>query len=351
MGPENGVARAMTRITIRVEVKMANRAGLRLLAGFVLVLAGLRSTSAQGVARPGEMALGVPVEGGAELLPAGSLTLARPDQQSGRESIAEWLLEPFLVVEDPDGPIGTDRPSFTAANTVVPRGRLQFESGYNFEHDLTDTTRTNGQDFPELATRYGLTDRLEFRTYWTGQVYHRTVDRRTGLAQTRNGSSDMEIGFKTQLWLQGEQSRFVPTTALITSVQTPVGGSSPNSSVVVQPYLDLLYGWEIGESWRLAASTGLQAMRDRQEGRAADSYEQYHQSIVAYFTATPRVTLFSEWFVLGYVNAAGRLPDHFVDGGILYQPLPNIQLDARAGYGLGDRPTDFFCGTGFSIRF
>ena len=38
----------------------------------------------------------------------------------------------FSQQEDPDGPINTDRPTFTPANTVVPRGRLQFESGWTY---------------------------------------------------------------------------------------------------------------------------------------------------------------------------------------------------------------------------
>ena len=40
----------------------------------------------------------------------------------------------FSEEEDPDGPINTDRPTFTPANTVVPPGRLQFESGFTFDY-------------------------------------------------------------------------------------------------------------------------------------------------------------------------------------------------------------------------
>src|ERR1039458_6621362 len=55
--------------------------------------------------------------------------------------------------EDPDGPINTDRPTFTPANTVVPRGRLQFESGFTFNNQQTPKTRSAVYDFPELAMR------------------------------------------------------------------------------------------------------------------------------------------------------------------------------------------------------
>ena len=52
-----------------------------------------------------------------------------------------------------------------------------------------------------------------------------------------------------------------------------------------------------------------------------------------------------------FTNAVDNRPTHFMDGGLLYQLTPNIQLDLRAGFGLSGRPNDFFTGTGFSVRF
>jgi len=52
-----------------------------------------------------------------------------------------------------------------------------------------------------------------------------------------------------------------------------------------------------------------------------------------------------------YTNTTNNLPNHFMDGGVLYRVSPNIQLDLRAGFGLSGRPDDFFTGTGLSFRF
>src|SRR5262245_25381544 len=49
---------------------------------------------------------------------------------------------PLSQQEDPDGQINTDRPTFTPANTVVPRGRLQFESGFTFNNEPTSSYRS-----------------------------------------------------------------------------------------------------------------------------------------------------------------------------------------------------------------
>ena len=261
------------------------------------------------------------------------------------------LLAPLSTEDDPDGPISTDRPTFTPANTVVPLGRFQVESGYTYSHDLTGSTRFNAHDFPELSVRLGVAKRLEFRTFWLGQTYSRQVPRRGGPVQNVNGPNDMEIGFKTQVIEADEDRPWLPTTALITSVFAPVGGTSPYSSRVVNPYVSLIYGWTLTDKLTLTGSTNYQAMRQTSPKAPADSFERFSQSLVASYAATGKTTLFYEWYVLTYTNAADNRPTHTMDGGFLYRPTPNTQFDLRAGFGLGDRPTDFFTGAGFSIRY
>jgi hypothetical protein len=72
---------------------------------------------------------------------------------------------------------------------------------------------------------------------------------------------------------------------------------------------------------------------------------------VAFYTVGERSTLFYEWYVLMFTSALDNRPTHFMDGGVLYRPTPNMQIDLRAGFGLSGRPDDFFTGAGYSIRF
>ncbi len=265
--------------------------------------------------------------------------------------LAQRLVAPFWQIDDPDGPISTDRPTFTPANTVLPLDRFQIESGYTFTHDLNADTRTNRNAYPELSTRVGILPRVEFRTYWIGQANIRETNRTTGLSQIRNGTTDMEVGFKTQLISQDRDEKWLPTTALITSVLTPVGEGLTNSSGTVRPYIDLLYGWNLTDRLTVTGSLGYRQIRRVFTNQPADSLERFNQSLVASFKATDRLTLFQEWYALTYTNAADNRPIHFIDTGFLYRPTPNTQLDLRAGMGLGDRPDDFFTGAGFSIRY
>jgi hypothetical protein len=84
---------------------------------------------------------------------------------------------------------------------------------------------------------------------------------------------------------------------------------------------------------------------------STDSFERYHQSLAAFFSPIDGTTLFYEWYVFMFTNAADNRPTHFMDGGVIYRLTPNMQLDLRAGFGLSGRPDDFFTGTGFSVRF
>jgi len=308
------------------------------------------SRAPEGAANAGESQPASPARAAEEAGPS------RPENAPGSPapSLLDRLYATLSQQEDPDGPISTDRPTFTPANTVVPPGRLQFESGFTFNSEKTAATRSALYDFPELAMRYGLMNRVEFRTDWLGQTWEQTQLRPGGPWRPGGGLSDMEVGFKWQLFAGDTKRKWIPTTALITSIIAPTGGTSPLSSETVEPYINLIYGWSPTEKLTLAGSTGYLGMRQQAapgSDQRTDSFQRYHQSLVAFFSATERTTFFYEWYILMFTNAADNRPTHFMDGGLLYRLTPNMQLDLRAGFGLSGRPDDFFTGVGFSVRF
>ena len=164
----------------------------------------------------------------------------------------------------------------------------------------------------------------------------------------------MEVGFKWQLFPGDEKRKWIPTTALITSIIAPTGGTSPYSSETVEPYINLIYGWSLTKKLTLSGCTGYLGIREQgvpNSLRHSDNYQRFHQSAVAFYSVTERTTLFYEWYVLMFTNAANNRPMNYMDGGILYRLTTNMQVDIRAGFGLSGRPDDFFTGTGFSVRF
>jgi hypothetical protein len=291
---------------------------------------------------------------------------AAPGEQAGGEgesdstksppkSLMDRLLRVLSQEEDPDGPINTDRPTFTPSHVVVPKGRLQFESGWTFSFEKSAQMRAYLYDFPELAARYGLTKFLEFRMFWSGETFNsERLARRRLPVRSINGPGDMEVGFKWQLFPGDEKRKWIPTTALITSIIAPTGGSSPYSSETVEPYINLIYGWNPTKKLTIAGSTGYLGIREQGAPNAlprSDNFQRWHQSIVAFFSPTDRATLFYEWYILMYTDAPDNRPLNFMDGGLIYHLTPNMQVDIRAGFGLSGRLDDFFTGTGFSVRF
>jgi Putative MetA-pathway of phenol degradation len=301
------------------------------------------------------------VNGGASQ-PASPVPVDQPQESAPDDSALDKppldLLDRFRATfsqrEDADGPINTDRPTFTPANTVVPPGRLQFESGFTFNRQQSTNTISNLYDFPELAMRYGLMDRVEFRMFWEGPTFAPTPSNLHRRGNRLGGSSDTEVGIKWQLFPGDKDRKWLPTTALITSAIAPTGGASPLSSGIVEPYINLIYGWNLTDKLTFAGSTGYLGMRQQSVPGShlpADSFQRFHQSLVAFYTVGERTTLFYEWYIFMFIDSINNLPTHFMDGGLLYRLTPNIQVDVRAGFGLSGRPDDFFTGTGLSFRF
>jgi hypothetical protein len=268
-------------------------------------------------------------------------------------SLLERLYATLAKQEDSDGPIDTDRPTFTPAHTVVPRGRLQFESGFTYDRRRSSTTGSSAYDFPELAVRYGLMSRVELRTFWLGETFSQTQFRHGGSSRASGVPSSMEVGFKWQLITGDAERKWIPATALITSVIAPTGGDTSQSPGTVEPYINLIYGWHPNDKLTLCGSTGYLGMRVPGAGTQgrADSFQRYHQSLAAFYSVAKRTTLFYEWYIWTFTDAADNRPANFMDGGLLYRLSANVQLDIRAGFGLSGRPDEFFTGAGLSFRF
>jgi hypothetical protein len=201
--------------------------------------------------------------------------------------------------------------------------------------------------------RCGLTKRLEFRTYWLGQTWIETKSRPGGPWRAGGGINDMEVGFKWQLLPGDKERKWIPTTALITSIIAPTGGTSPLSGETVEQYINLIYGWNVTDKLTILGSTGDLGTRLRGTTTRArsDNYQRWHQSLVAFYAVGDRTTLFYEWYIWMFTSSINHSPQNYMDWGVLYHPTPNTQLDLRAGFNVSAQPGDFFTGAGFSVRF
>ena len=236
--------------------------------------------------------------------------------------------------------IETDRHEFTPSVLTVPKGMAQVEMGYSFFKDGDETAHAA----PELQLRYGLTEKVELRLRYN-EVWQFGED-------NRSGSEDLRIGTKLRL---NDQNGWIPEAVALLTLSVPTGSSdwTVGSTEFAASYV---YGWDIAEGVEIYGSTGLSTNGvgdfDFLPEAANDDFIVYSQSISVGAMLTERVTGYAEFF--------GLFTDNFEDDeenlvfynmGADYYLTDNFLVDARAGVGLTDDASDFFCGLGGAFRF
>jgi hypothetical protein len=280
-----------------------------------------------------------------------SLFVGRPDALQGKYILNRLLTWPEKEQqgdgeakdeEAKEEPLESDRPGFTNSTSTVGFRRLEIESGYKYTQAVGGDTAHNMHDLPELLVRYGLAERLEMRVAWdAGLIFDQFTDRHSGRVINESGSTDMEFGLKYALT---KQDKWLPQSAIITSVTAPVGTAS-HSSEQTDVNVSYQYGWELNDKISLNCGTGILNTAD-----SGDHYLQFSQAVSIDYSITEKLHVFNEWAGFFCHDFSDNRPQHYYDAGLTYLVTPNFQLDWSAGVGLSDAADGFFTGCGFSIR-
>ena len=223
----------------------------------------------------------------------------------------------------------TDRPDQTESATVVPRGLIQVETGYQFARD----DGVDGYAVPGTLVRIGLGARTELRLGHTGIVGE----------EGRHGAGDSELGAKINLIEHADRWR--PELALLGGLSLPTGahgfssdGADPSFLVAfaheIAPRLS--FGYNVGAAWESSPD-----QPDR------DAFIVY--SLALGVGLTDRLGAFLE--VFGDRQVTGTIATGTsVDGGLTFLLTDIVQLDIYVGRGLRGPTDDLFAGTGLSFR-
>jgi hypothetical protein len=246
-----------------------------------------------------------------------------------------WLalatLAPAIAAAEPVEELielGGDRPDFTESALVVPPGALQVEGGMTWVRSDSATTEFQAA---ELALRYGCWKRFEWRLALPNYVRVSADGARVA------GASDPLFGFKVQAGPLPTKTEL----AVIVQASLPTG-SSELTSDRVDPEVKVPFSHPLGGPWSLNGQASL--FFPTFDG-TRDSVFQPTLSVARELTA--RSGAFVE-----YIGEFSRLSTDFnlLHAGYTYQPLPRLQLDVHAAFGISNAAPDFFLGVGFVWR-
>jgi hypothetical protein len=254
-------------------------------------------------------------------------------------------------------PLVTDRPDFTESSVGVGWGVRQVEFGYTFTSSSSGGVRVRTQTAGEQLLRAGVhADWLEFRLGMVPGFLSDSIDgfdlslplvfeqtRTNGAASSTAGFPDLYTGFKVALF---PQEGNLPEVAVIPQLNIPTGTAS-FSSDKLEPGINLVYGWELDETYSTAGST--QVNRRYDEG--GTGYAEFAQSWTIARSLSERLGAYAEWYAFFPEGSDTAGSEQYLNGGLAWALTDDFQFDVRIGFGLNDESDDFFVGTGFSVRF
>ena len=237
----------------------------------------------------------------------------------------------------PPGPVSSDRPGYTDTPPALPAGALQLEAGVTSDRAGSVHYTAIG----ETLLRLGVGARSELRLF--GNSYAtRSV---TGLATDR-GMEDPKIGIKTNLRaIPDSVHAAMPNIAALAAVTLPTGGTAFRSTHA-QPEVKLAANWTTPTPLSVYSNLGAGAVYDGVTwGRRG------WISTQIWYAVSPQVSVFGEGIAVRTLSGSA-LPSNDLDAGITYLINDRLQVDLRAGRGVGSvSTTERFIGAGFSKRW
>ena len=238
--------------------------------------------------------------------------------------ITLFLSAVAVFAQDAD-PIITDRPTQSAASTVVPLGTAIVEYGFIHESagDFSTTT------FANLHARVGLLKFAELRiTQNIQQVKNDATDTKV------SGLTPITLGTKVHLVTERGA---MPQTSIIGQVTLNNGKNEfrPGDPI---PEVRLNFSNTLGEFWSLGYNVGMQF--------PTDNTTTLYSAVLGY-SFLPGWTAFAEPYGFFYEDDS----DHRFNAGLIYLVKNNFQVDLTGGIGLSDISPDYFIGFGAAIGF
>lgn len=229
------------------------------------------------------------------------------------------------------GELVTDRPDFTESAEVVPRGWLQWESGFQFDR----SGDTRGYTFGAPLLRFGFSKRFELRLATDG-----VVGQRGGGTPLLRGMADSSVGFKYKFV---DESKWLPSFSVIPAVSLP-SGHPVFTSAKADPGVKFALGKDIPLGFSLSSNIKYNSL--------SDGIGRYNQSAVTISVGHGFGERFAGYWELYSFNcderASGRMT--VFQTGVTTAVGQNAQLDVSIGRRLTTVGPDWLVSFGWATR-
>ncbi len=228
----------------------------------------------------------------------------------------------------------TDRPDKTESSVAVPLRSVQIETGFSYTFDSQILSDKTNIGYGETLIRYGLFEGMELRfamDYSTvSYSYHNSP-----IQTQQNGVSPIAFGTKINLT---EQKGWIPEMALLAHLHASVFASDFLTEYAI-PELILSASHTFTDRFSFGYNIGI-GWEDN------DMSPRKNYSLAAGFGISDKIGFYVETF-----GSFGEEEfQNLFDGGFTFLIMPNLQFDISGGLGVTPSSSDFFIGTGVSMR-
>jgi hypothetical protein len=241
------------------------------------------------------------------------------------------LLTAFPAAAQDEPPIATDRPSESAAASLVPLRQVQLEAGMRW------TTNEAGDRFDvgEILLRWRAASAVELRL---GLNSHAFLD---GPATNAQGLEDTDLSVKIPVYHSGTGSTLL---TLLPRVTLPTGDSEVGGEGAT-PGLDVLIDHALDSRWSLTSNVGWE-----HDGVSERRFDQLKGTLLLNYSINDRWGAYAEVYGFNREEAGGDAASYF-DAGASYLLGRKLVLNGVLGTGLSGTDTDYFLGVGVGKRW
>ena len=229
------------------------------------------------------------------------------------------LLPLCALAQTEEAGFTADRPGATTGVDVLPKGRVQWETGIGFERSKMDGPAATTWTLNSSLLRWGISESAELRLQ-ADYLYSSCEGAHT------NGLSNVAIGTKVKLF---EGCKAVPAVSLLGNVLIPGGSDAEYLPRYVGGQMGLLFQNEL-TSW---LSLGYEADLIWSDSARPTVFWGFCLG----FQVTDRCSLIAEEY--NYNMAGGH--ENWIELGAAYQLTPRLQLDLATDISLND-PKHYF---------